>query len=126
MKTENAILISTDHLRQQLTGSETDFSKDDQVFDTALFQIRQNLEVGRNVVYDDTNLTSRDRKRVLNVVPSGTDKICYYRKVPLQIAIKRNLGRKRVVPVAIINRMFHKLIEPTVQEGWDEVKIIDE
>lgn len=96
------------------------------MFDTALFQIRQNLEVGRNVVYDDTNLTSRDRKRVLNVVPSGTDKICYYRKVPLQIAIKRNLGRKRVVPVAIINRMFHKLIEPTVQEGWDEVKIIDE
>ena len=38
---ENAILISTDNLRQQLTGSITDFSKDDQVFDSALVRIRK-------------------------------------------------------------------------------------
>lgn len=125
-KTEKAVIVSTDKLRYQLTGSETDFSKDDQVFTQALYQIRLNLEECRNVVYDATNLTRQERKRVLKVIPFGTHTVCYYRKVPLNLAIKRNLGRKRVVPVEIINRMFIKLKEPTINEGWDEVKVIEE
>lgn len=125
VKENNALLISTDQLRRELTGSETNFSQERQVFATALDRVKTFLKNGANVVYDATNLTRATRRRVMEVVPNGVYKICYFRKVPLSLAIYRNLTRKRVVPVAVITRMFKQLKEPSAGEGWDEVRISD-
>lgn len=119
-----AVLVSTDRLRAELTGSPTDRSRDRLVFARAAIDIEAALRYGLNVVYDATNLTVHDRERMLRLVPAGTKKVCYYFKVPLETALVRNQNRERVVPPEVIEAMFRRLEEPRPEEGWDEIKVI--
>jgi predicted kinase len=117
----DARFVSTDELRNELTGSETDFSQDVRVFAIGRARIEAALAANQNVVYDATNLTRADRRKVLKILPADTYKVCYFRKVSLKTAIERNINRKRVVPLAVIERMYGRLMEPAMEEGWDEI-----
>lgn len=120
-----AVLVSTDRLRAELTGSAEDRSRDRLVFARAAIDIETALGHGLDVIYDATNLTVRDRARILRLLPSGTKKICCYLKVPLEKALARNLGRERVVPPEVVEAMHARLQEPRMEEGWDEIRIVE-
>ena len=123
---QGATLISTDRLREELTGDAADRSQDRRVFPRAHARIGEALAQGLDVVYDATNLTRQERKRVLKLVPPGTRKVCCFVRVPLAEAIARNAARARVVPPEVIIEMAAKLQEPTPDEGWDEIRILED
>lgn len=117
-----AVLVSTDRLREELTGSAEDRSRDGAVFGRAMAEIRRNLSGGANVVYDATNLTAGARRRALKAVPPGVRKICWYLPIDLEQAQARNAARERVVPRDVIAGMSARLQEPEMREGWDEIR----
>ncbi len=121
-----AAVISTDQLRYLITGNEADQSKDNLVFAAAHQKIREMLMDDHNIIYDATNITPKDRKRILNLLPAGTVKKCYYKKIGLRTALIRNAHRKRVVPEKIISKMYNHLQPPVLAEGWDEIQVIEE
>lgn len=123
-KRYHANLISTDEIRLQLTGSEEDRSRDNVVFATARQTIRTMLQQDKNVIFDATNLSRKDRKKVLHYVPAETFKKCYYKKISLSGALIRNAKRKRVVPEQVIINMYQHMQPPTLEEGWDEIEVI--
>lgn len=58
---EKADLVATDTIRDRLFGSESKQKNTYLVFDEAFAEIEQALRLGRNVVFDATNV-SRDRR----------------------------------------------------------------
>lgn len=116
-----AVLISTDRLRAEITGRAEDRSRDRAVFARALAAVEENLRAGRDVVYDATNLTPSVRRRVLASVPHHARKICYYLRIPLEMALRRNAARERVVPPSVIAAMHGRFKEPRAEEGWQEI-----
>lgn len=121
---EGAILVSSDGLRKQLTGSAGDRSRDGAVFGLAFKTIKKALAEDKDVIYDATNLIRSDRMRVLKILPPGVRKVCVYLKTPSGVAMGRNMGRARVVPGEVIRRMRDTLKEPELEEGWDEIRVV--
>jgi predicted kinase len=125
-KSYNAVLISTDQLRFQYTGSEANRTRDGLVFAAAHQKIRSLLEEDTNVIYDATNISLKERKRILTLLPERTLRKCYFKRVSLSAALNRNAQRKRIVPEQVILKMYENLQPPTHQEGWDEIKVIQD
>lgn len=76
---------------------------------------------GNDVIWDQTNLSAKSRKKKLDMVPIGYYKIGVYFTVPkdLQTRLDSRPGKK--IPEFIIERMIKTLECPVVGEGFDEV-----
>lgn len=66
------IVVSSDRLREQLTGDQGNQSMNDQVFMAAHAIVKARIESGLDTVFEATNLRARDRRAVRDVVPSNT------------------------------------------------------
>lgn len=98
----NTIIISSDNIREELTGNYEDQEHNEEVFNVFHDRIRKNLENKQNVIADATNLTIKSRRSILNKV-NGLDieKICVIIPKPFEKCKEDNLHRehKRVYPV---------------------------
>ena len=81
----DTVVISTDMIREQLTGEVGDQSQNDEVFELFHTLIRKRLENKYNVIADATNITMKSRRAILNKV-NGLDieKICYIMPKPFE------------------------------------------
>ena len=52
---DNCIKISSDALRLEMFGDETDQTHNSEVFNELHNRVRENLKNGKNVIYDATN-----------------------------------------------------------------------
>lgn len=90
-------------------------------------QIEKALSEGRSVVVDNTNPTAEARAPLIEIGRRyGARVVAYYFEVPVRTAIARNAGREgraRVPNVAIFTTL-KKLAAPSVEEGFDEVRVI--
>lgn len=66
-------VVSTDQLREALTGDLKNQEVNAQVFAAAHALIKTRIEYGLNTVYDATNLRNRDRRAILDLLPAGTE-----------------------------------------------------
>jgi predicted kinase len=82
----------------------------------------------RQIVWDQTNLTAKTRKRKLDQFNQAGGK--HYRKISLffepdlQLSIERNEERRSVgrgIPLHIIENMFGQIETPKKSEGFDYV-----
>ena len=81
---------------------------------------------GFDVVIDATNTTISNRKKALNnFADLEIKRICCYIKTPIEICYEQDLKRERNVGKEIINSFFSKLEEPTKEEGFDEIKVVE-
>ena len=90
-------------------------------------QIEKALAEGRSVVVDNTSPTAALRAPLIEIGRRYGARVmaCYF-DVPARTAIARNAsreGRARVPNVAIFTTL-KKLAPPTVDEGFDEVRVI--
>jgi predicted kinase len=70
----NTVIISPDDIRRELTGSVSDQSKNALVFEIAHKRVADALNAGKNVIFDATNIKSRDRKSLMDYMKVHVDK----------------------------------------------------
>lgn len=125
----NTAKISSDDIREILTGDENDQSRNKEVFNTFYSEIDHYLEQTYNVYADATNLESRSRERLVNIAKESTRDVethlIWFQN--LDEALLRNRKRDRVVPEDVMLRMlekYEKTILEIPQEEYDNVTVI--
>lgn len=120
-----AIIVSTDDLRQKLTGDAADQSRNGDVWRQAYETAAYWLTVGKNVIFDATNCGKRDRRNIVRTLGRCAKQInAVYFNTPLEECKRRNQKRERKVPDEVYLRMVSRLSVPTKEEGFDNVMII--
>lgn len=120
---ENAVIISSDKLREEIFGDVWEMRKNRELFAEMYKRAFQYLSDGKNVILDATNTNRRQRKFVLAKFKPYY-KECYYIKVPLSKALFRNMTRDRTVPEYAVKRYYNKLQEPIYSEGWNKINVV--
>lgn len=77
---------------------------------------------GKNIVWDQTNLSRKARRRKLRQVPEFYDRIAVWFPISLEEALERNDNRPgKFIPKSVIRRMHVQFEPPDTSEGFDEV-----
>ncbi len=120
--------ISSDEIRGLLADDPTIQTIHRRVFATVRYLIKQRLEIGRPITYvDATNLTVRDRRPyILLGQLHDCDVEALFFDVPLEVCIRRNRERGRVVPETAILDMIRRTVPPSMGEGFTRVQVIGE
>ena len=109
-------IISTDDIRQELTGDVSDLSKDEFVWNVAKMRTFNSLLNGRNVILDATNLNYYYRSIFIENLPECTLKAKIFDINPelAKERVKNDLrnGKYRsTVPSHVIDRMYTQFIK---------------
>lgn len=123
-KQENAVIIATDDLREELFNDVNSQVDNDLVFRTAMQRVKQNLK-NRNVILDATNINYKRRMSMLHELNYIKDlqKIAVLVATPYEECLQRNKMRDRKVPENVIKRMYYNIHIPQYYEGFDEIQI---
>jgi len=80
--------------------------------------LRDNL----SIIWDQTNLTPKVRRRKLAKVPARYERTAVWFDIPLEEALQRNQTRPgKMIPQEILERMHASFIPPTKSEGFDYI-----
>ena len=120
----NAIICSSDAIREELYGYENSQDNNDEVFKILHSRIKENLKNGKNVIYDATNINSKRRRAFLSELRNiPCVKKCTIMATPFDDCCEQNNLRNRVVPYEVIERMYKNWNTPYWFEGWNEIEI---
>ncbi len=122
LKEKGVVVISTDEIRKELTGSEEDQSANKKVFKLAYARTEKALQSGKNVCFDATNTSVRARAGVLKCAGEDVRKVCICMKTDKETCMYRNENRARKVPTEVIMRMIKGYEEPTKKEGFNAIE----
>lgn len=121
---ENAIIHSSDNLREELFGDINECSRNDELFKELHRRIKQNLENGNTIIYDATNTSHKKRKAFLESLRNiECYKECYIIATPYEQCLIQNNQRERKVPEFVIKKMYMNFFIPQYYEGWDQINI---
>jgi hypothetical protein len=79
------------------------------------------LSEGYNVIYDATNITRKNRKSILDLIPSHVIKECVIVWAPVDVCIERDSKRERTVGPEVIDKMLRRFEAPFYDEGFDSI-----
>jgi predicted kinase len=80
--------------------------------------LRDNL----SIIWDQTNLTPKVRRRKLAKVPPRYKRTAVWFDISLEEALRRNETRPgKFIPKDIIKRMHESFVPPTKSEGFDHI-----
>ena len=120
----NAIICSSDAIREELCGDENSQDNNNEVFKILHSRIKENLKNGKNVIYDATNINSKRRRAFLSELRRiPCVKKCVIMAAPFEMCCIQNRSRDRVVPYEVIERMYKNWNTPYWFEGWNEIEI---
>lgn len=126
-KLPDAVIHSSDAIREEVLGNISDQSNQELVFKTLHDRVLADLRDGKNVVYDATNINYRRRQQFLTRVRAlhikNLTTVCVFMVTPYSKCLENNAGRDRTVPEDVIKRMYEKFDIPMMAEGWDEIWI---
>jgi predicted kinase len=96
-------------------------SKEDQEISNALMN-------GQDIIIDNTNTTKKSRRKYIEIASAlGVKVRAVYLRCPLEVGLARNskrTGRERVPDKVVV--MYHRMLqEPTLDEGFDSIEMID-
>ena len=98
---ESSIKKAGDHLYRQLYGARDE---------------------GKVVIWDQTNLTSKTRKKKLKNFPFSYTKRCVYFEVSIDEALERNKRREgKFIPKEVLKRMYSQFEIPTENERFNTI-----
>ena len=123
-KIENAIIISTDDLREELFDDVNNQANNNLVFRTAMQRVKQNLK-NKNVILDATNINYKRRMSMLHELNYIKDlqRIAVLVATPYEECLTRNIKRERKVTEAVIKRMYNNIYIPQYYEGFNKIQI---
>lgn len=119
------IIHSSDKLREELYGDITTQEHNADIFVELHKRIKHDLSVGKNVIYDATNISKKRRRAFLSELKNiKCKKICVCMATPYECCLDYNKERNRHVPEDVIKRMYTHWCPPSLDEGFDEVNLI--
>ena len=119
------IIVSSDDIRECLYGMAEIQSDPNRVFAFVNSITKDCLKDNRDVIYDATSLNEKTRANIIDQFSDVADEIiAIYMDTPLETCIMRNNARDRIVPENRIRDMAKSLTQPTVAEGFSEIRII--
>ena len=119
---EGYAIHSPDAIRNELNIH--DIYQAQEVLDILHERIYADMEQGKDIVYDSTNLTPNRRKKFLRSIEQyGYEKICYVIDTPVATCRARNARRTGYAKVSDeeFDRMELVFKQPTYVEGWDKI-----
>lgn len=128
---KDAVILSTDNYIEKYAESvgKTYNEVFDDVISDATCQLETDLIIakdkGRDIIWDQTNLSIKTRKKKLSGFPHYYHKGAVYFKISLEDALERNNHREgKFIPESIIKRMHHQFEIPTKQEGFGWIEAV--
>ena len=119
-----AVHLSSDAIRKELYGDENILGNPREVFSLMQKRAIEALNDGKDVAYDATNITRKDRTGIINACPEFAKIECHIIWAPIEECIKRDASRERTVGKEVIDRMLKRFQAPFFDEGIDEIKVI--
>jgi predicted kinase len=118
--------ISSDEVRRLIADDPENQTIHARVFATIRFLIRQRIAIGRPLTYvDATHLTRWERRPYVQLARRYGCKLeALFFDVPVDVCIRRNKRRGRVVPERAIRKMAQRMEPPTLEEGFTRVRRI--
>jgi len=129
---KDAVILSTDNYIEQYAKSVG--KTYNEVFDDVISDATRELEMelnwskskGRNIIWDQTNLSVKTRKKKLSKLPSYYRRGAVYFEISLEEALERNKHREgKFIPESILKRMYHQFEIPTINEDFDYVEKVE-
>ena len=122
IKTNNSVIISRDTIRFSIVKPDEEyFSHEDEVLEIFWNQINEALAANNTVYVDQTSLTPKARKWLLQHVTGYEHANLIWIDEDLETCLERNEKRKGTrayVPRGVIHRMFSQFVEPSLEEGF--------
>lgn len=116
------IIHSSDAIRKELYGDETDQTHNNDVFTVLHRRIKNDLVQGKDTVYDATNISKKARAAFLNELSNiQCHKVCIVIMTTYNLCLQRNKLRNRAVPDYAIKRMYLNWNPPSYDEGFDDI-----
>ena len=87
-----------------------------------------------DVLWDQTNMSAKKRRGILSRFPKTYHKVCICRVPPQdedewaelnQRIVQRARINGKFIPPEVVERMADSYVEPTLEEGFDEVRLYD-
>lgn len=90
--------------------------------------VNQFISNNDSFIWDQTSLSKKSRRRKLVVIPNTYEKVAIVFPTPNEVELQRRLdGRKgKTIPPHIMKSMIESYTEPTLDEGFDEVIILED
>ena len=121
-----ATIVSSDDIRREITGSQSDMSRDHYVWNTIVPQRIRSALIKGHCIMDSCAYYKKARKPLIEYGMEMDAWIeCHYFENNLERAIKQNQLRPRVVPLEVLERQSRRWATPTIDEGFDKIVNID-
>lgn len=129
-ETTGVMCINPDQIRKEMTGSESDQSKNKEVWNETYRRAGEFLARGESVIIDATHAEAFRRPQDIQRYRDFGAKslIAIQFNTSLEEAKRRNVGRERAVPDYILDRMHQSITEKpaSLDEGFDKIIEVDE
>ena len=123
-KKYNAVILSSDKIRECLLGDVEDMTGNSLVFDVMHKAMVHLIKQGRNVILDATHLTIKDRKKVLQVLkPFDISKEIVLCLKDFEKCKIDNVYRTNAVPNYVLDKQIKRFQIPFKEEGWDYIRV---
>lgn len=122
IKNNKIVIISRDSIRFSLVRSDEEyFSHEEEVIKTLWNKANEALANNKNVLIDQTSLTPKARKLVLQRIEGYAHANLIWIDEDVHTCLERNemrRGTRAYVPRNVIRRMNEQFIEPSLEEGF--------
>lgn len=122
----DAEIVASDDIREKHFAGTYSSAENVCVFQKVHKAIKRNLLQGKSVIFDATNLRSRNRehflKNELRDIPC--EKIGILMATPFSQCLRNNVARDKNVPEEAIRRMYQNFQSPYYYEGFDTIQIV--
>ncbi len=123
-KRENAVIYSSDIVRQKLSMDPSSDLQNIQLFDIMYDMIRQELANGNDVVLDSTNTYRKYRKPFLQSLSEDTEVTGVLLMRQIENCLKANGNRGSSIDESVIRMMYEEYDFPLYEDGYDRFEII--
>jgi len=126
---ENAVVLSTDNYIQNV--AENQGKTYNEVFEDTISaatefmwkQLKFAVHEGRNIIWDQTNLTPKTRKTKTSRVPKHYHKKAVYFEITLEEALERNKHREgKIIPESVLKSMYYSFQIPNNTENFETIE----
>lgn len=122
-------VVSRDDIRFSLIDDNDEyFSKENEVFEKFIEEIKDGLKNCNNTIADATHLNERSRAKVLNALKDCLKDV-EVNTIVMNTSLDRTIAQNSLregrsfVPLSAVRRMNSQLTMPSLEEGFDNIYI---